>query len=68
VPPLRLAQSEDRSRTTDAAAGSSERRATLPPGERIDELGDFVEWLANAKPEDEKAIRAAIKRYYYDSQ
>jgi len=46
VPPLRLAQSEDRSRTTDAAAGSSERRATLPPGERIDELGDFVEWLA----------------------
>jgi hypothetical protein len=40
--------------------------ATLPPGERIDELGDFLEWLANAKPEDEKAIRAEIKRYYYD--
>jgi hypothetical protein len=38
----------------------------LPPGERVDELGDFVEWLANAKPEDEKAIRAEIKRYYYD--
>jgi hypothetical protein len=38
----------------------------LPPGDRIDELGDFLEWLANAKPEDEKAIRAEIKRYYYD--
>jgi hypothetical protein len=29
-------------------------------------LGDFLEWLANAKPEDEKTIRAEIKRYYYD--
>jgi hypothetical protein len=38
----------------------------LPPGNRIDELGDFLEWLANATPADEKAIRAEIKRYYYD--
>lgn len=38
----------------------------MPPGDRIDELGDLLEWLANAKPEDEKAIRAEIKRYYYD--
>jgi hypothetical protein len=38
----------------------------LPPGNRIDELGDFLEWLANAPPADEKAIRAEIKRYYYD--
>jgi CDI toxin restriction endonuclease-like domain len=62
----RIAQNEDRSRATDATAGQAERRAQLPPGERIDELGDFLEWLANAKPEDEKAIRAEIKRYYYD--
>ena len=38
----------------------------MPPGKRIDELGDFLEWLANATPADEKAIRAEIKRYYYD--
>ncbi len=66
APPLRLAQNEDRSRATDATVGPAERRATLTPGERIDELGDFLEWLANAKPEDEKPIRAEIKRYYYD--
>ena len=29
---------------------------------RIDELGDFLEWLANAKPEDEQIIRAEINR------
>lgn len=40
----------------------------LPPREdRIDELADFLEWLANAKPEDEKAIRREIKRYFYDA-
>ena len=66
APPARLAQNEDRSRATDATVGPAERRVTLPPGERIDELGDFLEWLANAKPEDEQAIRAEIKRYYYD--
>jgi hypothetical protein len=38
----------------------------LPPGERIDELGDLLEWIANAKPEDEPAIRAEITRIYYD--
>jgi hypothetical protein len=38
----------------------------LPDGERIDELGDFLEWIANAKPEDAPAIRGEIKRYYYD--
>ena len=31
---------------------------------RIDELGDFLEWLANAKPEDEQTIRAGINRYW----
>ena len=35
----------------------------LPPGpRRIDELADFVEWIANAKPEDEQAIRAEIRK------
>jgi hypothetical protein len=29
---------------------------------RIDELSDFLEWLANAKPEDEQIIRAEINR------
>jgi hypothetical protein len=39
----------------------------LPPGpERIDELADFIEWMANAKPKDEQVIRAEIKRYFYD--
>jgi hypothetical protein len=38
----------------------------LPPGERDDHLGDFLEWIANAKPEDEPAIRAEIKRVFYD--
>lgn len=26
-----------------------------------------MEWIANAKPEDEQAIRAEIKRYFYDA-
>lgn len=34
--------------------------------ERIDELADFIEWMANAKPEDEQTIRAEIKRYFHD--
>ena len=38
----------------------------LPPGKRIDELGDLLEWIANAKPEDTSAIRSEIKRLYYD--
>lgn len=37
----------------------------LPPGERIDELGDFLEWIANAKPSDEQTIRSEIRRYFY---
>ncbi len=38
---------------------------SLPDGERIDELGDLLEWIANAKPEDESTIRQEIKRVYY---
>jgi hypothetical protein len=37
-----------------------------PRADRIDELADFLEWFANAKPEDEKALRREIKRYFYD--
>ncbi len=39
----------------------------LADGKRIDELGDFLEWLANAEPEDAAAIRSEIERYYYDA-
>jgi hypothetical protein len=40
--------------------------ASFPDDDRIDELGDFLEWIANAKPEEEPVIRSEIKRYYYD--
>ena len=39
---------------------------TLPPGKRIDELEDLLEWVANAKPEEAPVIRGEIKRLYYD--
>jgi hypothetical protein len=64
--PLRIAQNEDKSRATDLAPIAADTPVRLPPGDRIDELGDFLEWLANAQPDDEKVIRAEIKRYYYD--
>ncbi len=46
--------------------GESDARLQLPPGDRIDELGDLLEWIANAKSNDETAIRGEIKRLYYD--
>ncbi len=60
--------------TDGSAAGTSSGQATplsnewvrLPPAQRNDELGDLLEWIANARPEDETAIRAEIKRLYYD--
>jgi hypothetical protein len=64
--PTQTAQNEDSAPRSDASSGTGDDWARLPPGDRIDELGDFLEWLANAKPEDEKAIRGEIKRYYYD--
>jgi hypothetical protein len=52
---------------SDASPAASGDWVRLRPGPtRIDELADFVEWLANARPEDEQAIRAEIKRYFYD--
>jgi hypothetical protein len=62
---VRIAQNKDDSRRTDTAQTADER-VKLPPGKYIDELADFVQWIANAKPEDAKTIRAEIKRYYYD--
>lgn len=34
--------------------------------DRVDELADFLEWIANAEPTDAPVIRNEIKRYYYD--
>jgi hypothetical protein len=51
---------------SDASQSIGENRVVLPPGPRNDELGDFLQWIANAKPADESAIRAEIDRYHYD--
>ncbi len=65
--PVRTAANEDPSRRTDAPPASHDDWVHLRPGpKRIDELADFVEWIANARPEDEQAIRAEIKRYFCD--
>jgi hypothetical protein len=63
---VRTAQNDDPTPRSDASAGSDGDWVKLPPGEYIDELRDFLEWLFNAKPEEEMAIRAEIKRLYYD--
>lgn len=38
----------------------------LPPGQHNDELGDLLQWIANAKLGDEQAIRSEISRRYSD--
>ncbi len=48
------------------AALDAQPWAGLPPGNRVDELGDLLEWVANAKPEEAPAIRGEIRRLYYD--
>jgi hypothetical protein len=64
---VRTAQNDDPNRRSDAAPNENSDWARLPPKSgRIDELADFLEWLANAKPEDAPAIRAEIKRYFED--
>lgn len=65
-PPVQTAENDNLTQLSDGSPHTADAPVRLPPGERIDELGDFLEWLANAKPEDEGAIRAEIKRYYYD--
>jgi hypothetical protein len=65
--PVRTAENNDPNRRTDAPPAPHDDWVHLQPGpKRIDELADFVEWIANAKPEDEQAIRAEIKRYFCD--
>ena len=61
------AQNDDPTHRSDASPNAGDGWVRLRPGpKRIDELADFIEWMANAKPEDEQAIRAEIKRYFYD--
>jgi contact-dependent growth inhibition (CDI) system restriction endonuclease-like protein len=63
----RTAQSDDPTHRSDASPNAGDNWVRSRPGpKRIDELADFIEWMANAKPEDEQAIRAEIKRYFYD--
>jgi hypothetical protein len=63
----RTAQSDDPTHRSDASPDEGDNWVRLRHGpQRIDELADFIEWIANAKPEDEQAIRAEIKRYFYN--
>lgn len=64
--PVRTAENQSPNQASDApTVGGGWVR--LPSGpKRIDELADFAEWIANATPQDEAAIRAEIKRYYAD--
>jgi hypothetical protein len=63
----RTAQNNDPAHSSDASANATDNWVRLRPGpQRIDELADLIEWIANAKPEDEQAIRAEIKRYFYE--
>jgi hypothetical protein len=64
APRVRVAENDDQTRRSDASSGAVDNWVHLPPAKRIDELGDFLEWLANAKPEDEETIRREINRYW----
>jgi len=66
--PVQTAQNDDPTQRTDASPTAGREWVRLPPGpKRIDELADLMEWMVNARPEDEQAIRAEIKRYFYDA-
>jgi len=64
--PVRTAENQSPNQASDApTVGGGWVR--LPSGpKRIDELADFAEWIANATPQDEAAIRNEIKRYDAD--
>lgn len=64
--PVRTAQNDDPTRRSDAAVSIGLDRVVLAPGERNDELQDLMEWIANADPKEAPAIRAEIKRHFYD--
>ena len=64
---MRTAQNKDPNRGTDAPPAPHDDWVHRRPGpKRIDEPADFIEWIANARPEDEQAIRGEIKRYFCD--
>src|ERR1700731_1152692 len=64
---FRTAQNDNTTRRSDASQNANDDWVRLPQGpKRIDELADFIEWIANAKLEDEAAIRAEIDRYFKD--
>lgn len=64
LPSVCVAENDDPTRRSDASPDAVDTWVHLPPAKRIDELGDFLEWLANAKPEDEETIRREINRYW----
>jgi hypothetical protein len=64
APSTHVAANDEQGRRSDASPGAEDDWVHLPPADRIDELGDFLEWLANAKPEDEQKIREEINRYW----
>ncbi len=65
--PIRTAQNEMPNQASDASRDFKDDWARFSrPAQRVDELSDFAEWLANATPQDEQAIRAEIKRYFED--
>jgi len=64
--PIRTAENENPSQSSDAPTSPGDKWVRLRHAKRIDELADFAEWLANATPQDEAAIRAEIKRYFED--
>ena len=67
TPLIQTSANDDPTVRSDASQGADDNWVRLTAGpSRIDELADFVEWLANASPEDEQAIRAEINRYFYD--
>jgi hypothetical protein len=66
TPPIRIAQNANPKQHSDTTTHSDDW-VRLPPGQRNDELADLLEWIANAKPGEAQAIRAEIKRKYYDT-
>ena len=72
--PVRLVSTDSKETTGDSSARPDispddlvdEHWVTLPPGKRVEELGDLLEWAANPKPEEAPVIRGEIRRLYYD--
>jgi hypothetical protein len=63
---MRTAQNGNFAQRSDASTNTNDDWVRLPPPRhtRIDELADLMEWIANAKPEDEAAITGEIDRYF----